>query len=357
VKLPLARRQHDGLGEAWRWLRRREPRLGQRAGAARLGVTEAELVAAQVGEGALRLDARWTELLAGLAAVGEVRASTRNEHAVLEEVGVFAGLTRVGPRADQVGGLRIDLRLDLARWHAGFALDEPAEDGLRRSLQIFDEHGAATHEVSLAEGGSRAEWTALVRRHAGPLQATSEPVTRVERSTELPDGAIDGEGLRAAWAARQGTHELGGLLRRFGVSRAQALRLCPAWAAPVATLAHRRLFEVARDEGLPLVVLVGSRGTTQIHTGAPRRLLLKDGWWNVLDPLWRLRVCEPGIASAWVVRKPTRDGVVRSLELYDERGETIALCFCKPRTAAGEDPAWVGIMELLVQAGPSSAVM
>jgi putative hemin transport protein len=346
----LARRPHHDLGEAWRELCRREPRLGQRAGAAQLGVSEAELVAAHVGEGALRLDRRFGELLAGLAAVGEVRASTRNDHAVIEELGLFTAVARGGPALEQAGGLRIDLRLELGQWHVGFAFDERAEDGVRRSLQIFDEAGASVHKVYLAEGGSRTAWTALVRKHAGPLQATRERVLRLERSSGRSDGAVDLASLREAWAARGATHEVSALLRRFGVSRLQALRLCPAWATPVSTAAHRRLFEVARDEALPLVVVVGSRGTTQIHTGAPRRLVLKDGWWNVLDPLWRLRLCEAGVAQAWVVRKPTRDGLVSSLELFDQHGGTIALCFCRPRATGGEEPAWVAALDGLVRA-------
>ena len=49
---------------------------------------------------------------------------------------------------------------------------------------------------------------------------------------------------------------------------------------------------------------------------------------------------ETAVASAWIVRKPTMDGIVTSLELFDERGNTLALFFGKRKPGTPEDGAW-----------------
>jgi putative hemin transport protein len=46
------------------------------------------------------------------------------------------------------------------------------------------------------------------------------------------------------------------------------------------------------------------------------------------------------IDSAWVVWKPTEDGSVTSLELFDADGELIASLFGKRKPGQQEDEAW-----------------
>jgi putative hemin transport protein len=89
------------------------------------------------------------------------------------------------------------------------------------------------------------------------------------------------------------------------------------------------------------MIFVGNRGCLQVFSGAVDRVERLGPWLNVLDPGFNLHLREDRIVSSWVVAKPTSAGIVRSLELYDDGGDTIALVFRKrdDRTAA-EDPAW-----------------
>ena len=58
------------------------------------------------------------------------------------------------------------------------------------------------------------------------------------------------------------------------------------------------------------MIFVSSRGCIQIHTGEVRKLLPMGPWFNVMDPNFNLHLREDHVASAWVVKKPTTDGVV-----------------------------------------------
>src|SRR5690606_29609177 len=75
--------------EEIRQAREANPKMRERDLAAQLGVSEGDLVAAQVGQGAQRIEPRVNDVLQGLEAVGEVMALTRNESAVHEKIGVY----------------------------------------------------------------------------------------------------------------------------------------------------------------------------------------------------------------------------------------------------------------------------
>lgn len=330
------------LKRKWQQLRQSNPKMRARDAARALGVTEAELVAAECGEAVVRLSADWGTLLAELGALGRVMALTRNEEAVSERKGryhpveIFREPGR--PPMGQVLDEGIDLRLFLSHWHSGFAVS----DGSRRSLQFFDRDGTAIHKVFLTEESDRVAFAELVARYRSedqsPVQAVSPPFTS---PPERSDDEIDVEGLRRAWAQMRDTHEFFRLTRDFGVTRLQALRLAgPDWAQQVPTGSFRRLLQEAAQKRMAIMIFVGNRGVIQIHSGPVENIRIVNHWVNVLDPDFNLHVREDLIASCWIVRKPTADGIVTSMELYNARGEQILLTFSKRKPGQGESAEW-----------------
>jgi putative hemin transport protein len=88
------------------------------------------------------------------------------------------------------------------------------------------------------------------------------------------------------------------------------------------------------------MVFVGNPGMIQIHTGPVANLKTLGEWFNVMDPDFNLHLHQPGVASAWLVRKPTSDGIVTSIELFDAAGENILLLFGKRKPGIPESEAW-----------------
>lgn len=95
------------------------------------------------------------------------------------------------------------------------------------------------------------------------------------------------------------------------------------------------------------MVFVGSPGCLQIHTGPVRTLKATSPGYNVLDPGFRPHLNKERIVQAWVVRKPTTDGVVTSLELLDADGGIIARLFDKRKRGQPERDDWRSILESL----------
>lgn len=342
------------LGDRYRSLLAVTPRLRTRDAAAQLGVSEAELVETQVGETAVRLDTDVASLLHALGSVGRCMALTRNEHAVSEVRGCYGGV-ELGAHAGQVIGERIDLRVFPSRWRHAFAIDEPhpqRSGERRRSIHVFDAAGTAVHKIYLEPAGDTHEWDAIVATRAAALPLALEPAPPPHR--ERPDPQVDVPALLATWDGMTDTHEFFHLLAAHRVTRTQALRLAgPERARRVGRSALAHLLDAVAATRDPIMVFVGNPGCIQIYSGAIERVVRTGPWLNVLDHLFDLHVREDHIASSWVVHKPTRSGVVRSLELFDAAGETIALVFRKRADRdAAEDPAWSELLAALPTEAP-----
>jgi putative hemin transport protein len=328
------------LKTQWQELLESEPQLRIRDAARRLGVSEAELLNTRLGDGVTRLGGDPKELLRELPKLGRVMCLTRNEHAVHERHGEFRQVEFFHGMG-QVVGPDIDLRIFPNAWHFGFAVTDAARKS--SSFQFFDACGTAVHKVFLQPGGSASEFHRLVDKYrAADSEEGLEIRDPAPRAAALPDAEIDVEGFREAWMALLDTHDFFPLLKKFRVGREQALRLAPeGFARSVSTQCVQAVLEGAAASQTPIMVFVGSPGCLQIHTGPVKNIrMLGTEWLNVLDDEFNLHLHMSGVASAWIVRKPTRDGEVTSLELFDSDGENLALFFGRRKPGEAEDPAW-----------------
>ena len=330
------------LKSRWEEYRLLNPKTRIRDAAKDLGVSEAELLATRAGEGVTKLEGDWTELLKALPKLGRVMCLTRNEAAVHERYGEFLQIDFFHGMG-QVVGPDIDLRLFLQHWVSGFAVTDQTPEGERQSLQFFDAQGDAVHKVFLQKESDYGSYGVILNQFRAADQTPHISVAPAPaRRAPLPDAEIDVEGFRAGWLALKDTHGFFPLLQKFRVAREQALRLAPeGFARPLPVDSVRQMLEAAAASAFPIMVFIGSRGCIQIHTGPVQNVkMFGSEWLNVLDDEFNMHLRLPLVASAWAVKKPTSDGIVTSLEIYDADGENIALFFGKRKPGQEEDPAW-----------------
>jgi len=322
--------------------RAENPKARIRNVASGIGISEAELLATRCGTPEVtRLRCEPAAMLTALEGLGPLMALTRNDACVHEKTGVYANPEMNAPH--QMGLFNnddIDLRLFFRSWHLAFFVDE---DG-RQSLQFFDRDGEAVHKVYATKGTDVDAMRALAESYRHEDQSEAQAVTPVAPAVEKPMEELDGAAFLAGWQALEDTHDFFMLLRKHGVSRRQAVRLAgehaPELARQVANDAHRTILTGAAASGLPIMVFVGSRGCVQIHMGPVNRLVEMGPWYNVLDPGFNLHLNETMVAESWVVVKPTVDGVVTALELFDAEGELIAQFFGKRKPGLPELEDW-----------------
>ena len=329
------------VAEKYAALIEKEPKLRARDAAERLGVSEAELLVSGVVGDVVRLRPEFSELFAELESLGEVMALTRNEHAVIEKRGVYHN-TDISGRFGLVLDEEIDLRLFMWTYAHAFAVTKEHVGKPLRSIQFFGGDGTALHKVYLKNKEGLEVYERLVEsyRHdvqEGPLEMR-EPG---EKPAEKPDAEIDVEAFQQDWLGLQDTHDFFGMLRTHGVTRTQALRLAPAGhAGRVDDASVTTILERASETETPIMVFVGSPGCLEIHTGPVKKIVEMGDWINVLDPRFNLHLDRSGVASSWVVKKPTEDGIVTSLELFDAEGATVAMLFGARKPGIPEDTRW-----------------
>lgn len=334
--------------------------------AGRLEMSEGELVAAflgiktipsEVGEmQAVRLLPAWADIIASIESLGEVIALTRNASCVHEKVGIYQHASQEGPVGLVVG--EIDLRLFYQAWAHGFAVREMTQDGLQRSLQFFDKAGVAIHKIHLRAQSSVAQYDALLEQFQSDDQTPGIQALELDKPVaELPDQDIDVAVWRQSWRDMKDTHDFFALLRQFKVTRTQGLRLAhPDFVQALPVTFAKDLLEGAATAGTPLMVFVGNPGMLQIHSGPIHKVMLAQSWLNVMDPRFNLHLQMDSVAQAWLVRKPTDDGIVTSVELFDGNGEAIAMFFGERKPGNPELSAWRSLVsELLARSATIEA--
>lgn len=331
----------SSLRQCWQQLKAAQPGIRQRDAAEQLGVSEVEIVAMQCGDGVRRLAGPWPDLLRDLPSLGKVMTITRNESAVHEKTGSFGNIS-VFQNMGLVLNEQIDLRIFFNHWYTGFAVDEVTRSGQRRSLQFYDADGTAVHKVYLLEESNHATFDDLVARQLHVNQSTEQEVSpRFNPPEEWPEEHIDKEALRERWRMLKDPHDFHTMLQELRVSRVQALRFA---GKDLACRVHRDSFQAALEQAsirqIPVMVFAGSPGVIQIHTGTVHSLKRFGPWYNVLDPGFNLHLREDRIASAWVVRKPSAEGIVTSIEIFDSANRQIAWLFGERKPGRPELESW-----------------
>lgn len=331
-----------GLRQQYEKIKAENPRMRIRNIAQALHVSEAQLVALSIGHGTTVLRPDFQSILKEIICLGKVMALTRNESVVHERKGVYDNVSFEGPVGIVVNP-DIDLRLFMMHWKCAFAVTE----GPRSSIQIFDRYGDAVHKIFLTGESDASAYAELVTRfratdqHEEFLFEAYPPAT-----AEFPDEDIDKEAFHQAWQNLKDTHEFFGLLRAHHLTRLQALRLAPpAFVQKIPNKSTRLMLELAAARQVPIMVFVGNRGCIQIHSGTVHHLMETGPWYNVLDPMFNLHLNEDAIAACYIVRKPSTDGIITALEVYDASGEMIVQFFGARKPGIPELPAWRSLLD------------
>ncbi|KQT18547.1 heme ABC transporter [Chryseobacterium sp. Leaf404] len=326
------------LKEKWESLKAENPHLRIRNAADQLGVSEAALLATNVGEGVTVLKPEFANILTEVERLGKVMALTRNDECVHERKGVYKNGDFSSPHAQLFVNEDIDLRIFQNHWKSAFGVVE----GDRKSLQFFGKDGLALHKIYLTKDSNAEAFDTIVEKFKAEDQNVAlEFETVAPKAEEKADAEIDVEGFQKSWTELKDTHDFFMMTRKFGVSRTQALRLAPeGYARKIDNSKVINVLEEASEKGLPIMIFVGNRGIIQIHTGEVKKTMWHQQWFNVMDPDFNLHLDVTKIAEVWIVKKPTEDGEVTAIEVFNKEGDFIVQFFGKRKPGIPELQEW-----------------
>lgn len=336
------------LTERWNQFKIEFPKKRIRDAAQALGVSEAELLATEVGSGVIKLEGDFSELYKQLPTLGRVMSLTRNDACVLEHKGLFENINVQG-EAHKVGTLigSIEARAFFNFWKFAFAGEVKTAHGAMKNIQFFDASGVAVTKIYLLEeGGNLDAYQKLVDTYRSADQTTVLEVTPEVAPTYVE--AIDDAAFIADWTALKDTHDFFMMLRKYKVNRMRALEI----AGETFTRKSDKsklvpMLEAAAKDGLPIMVFVGSKGNIQIHQDVIKTVRVMDNWLNILDPNFNMHLNMDEITDTWVVKKPTVDGEVTSIECFNKNRELMVQFFGLRKPGKPELTEWKELVSSL----------
>lgn len=334
--------------------RRANPKMRERDLATQLGISEAQFLEAFVGEHVERIEPDLDVFFPMLSEAGVVMALSRNPSAVHEKTGPYEKYS-AGKHASVVLGKDIDLRIFPKHWRHGYHVTKSMDDGSAlQSFQFFDARGNAVHKVFTRDATDLAKWKLIRDRlrkdDAGPAFKPALPASQTEKPTHEAMSA-----LREIWATMEDTHQFQAMLRKTGISRHDAIRLVGEdFAQRLSDDAAELLFEQLSEQEVSIMAFVRNAGILQIHSGPVRNIKKMGPWINVLDSGFHLHLRMDHFAAIWLIRKPTSNGDIYSIEIFDENDEQVILINGDRR--GGDVCEDVARWDALVQSLPRAAM-
>jgi putative hemin transport protein len=332
--------KQNRISSQWISFRKEHPQVRIRDAAPQLQTTEAQILASFAGSSVLVLNKEFQDLLRRLPELGYVMALTRNESCVHERKGVFEEIALHGRHVGVVTGPDIDLRIFFQHWAFALAVFSDEEAGFKDSLQVFDQQGVAVLKIFLQEQSDRGAFEKIVRDFSAEIQSSELAILPAPAPPVYNDEGVDLTSFRTDWSELKDTHDFFPMLKRHNVSRLHAVRIAGDYTKQVSNDTVKLLLQQASADDWEIMIFVANHGNIQIHTGPVKKILVIPGWINVMDPSFNLHLKLPDIHETWMVRKPTVDGWVHSLELFDGKGGMIVQFFGKRKPGMPENHLW-----------------
>lgn len=329
-----------------------EPKIRNRDLAGRLNISEAELLSLSTEKNVTRLSGSWSDLLISLKEMGYVMALTRNEACVHERKGIYDNINFYGGTHNMGVAVNsdIDLRFFMNEWHYGMAVEMTRGNSKLYSFQFFNKKGEAVHKVFSTPKSDIEVYHKLVKLYTAsdqsPIIDVDESVS--ERPVMTPDNEIDIESFQSAWKGLKDTHDFFGMLKKYKLNRLQGLRLAPeGFTERVENESIKTALELAAEQATSIMCFVHSPGCIQIHTGPVKNLKMYGEWFNIMDAKFNLHLDMSAVSETWIVKKPTEDGIVTSLELFDKNGDLLVYFFGARKPGKPELESWRNIIKTI----------
>jgi len=288
------------------------------------------------------LDDRFPVLLQRLSELGNLTEVTHNGSALLEKHHVSGSLYSQN-ELTLAPTEAIQLRICYAQWKYGYALEELDDAGhtAHHSFQFFDHHGSMIHKIMLNKGKDTESFQQLLRDHAACHQRMPEHDAIAGENAGIGLSKIDINALRADWAHVQNHEDFIERQKTFDRHRLRKLRMAgKAFAYQVANDSARVILQRMTEFGTAIMTQVGNAGIVQAYCGKIKNIRSKDARLKIMNHGFRMLLREDDIDSIWVAKKPTTDGIVTSLEIFNRQGLQIASFLSKKRNGEPEPREW-----------------
>tara|TARA_B100000780_G_scaffold273828_1_gene237924 strand:+ start:1194 stop:2228 length:1035 start_codon:yes stop_codon:yes gene_type:complete len=338
------------LKQRWDKLKQNQPELRIRDAAKILNVSEAALLITGINQNVIRLKTPWDRLLKRFSELGNVMSLTRNEGCVLEHKGSFQEIRILKGNSHFMGTVigSIETRVFFHYW--GFAFAHEGEKN-RKSIQIFDKYGDAITKIYLQPKSNKKAYNQIIDDFRDPEQ--SAHLDLINPENKKYNRKINKKEFLNNWSKLKDTHDFFNLINKYKLARHYSFELANnVYTFQTSLESVEIILNRAAQIQLPIMIFVANRGNLQIHQGLVKKIvpltLKGKKWINILDQNFNLHLLSNLIATAWIVKKPTADGIVTSVEFFDANKNLIVQFFGLRKPGKPELKAWTNLTNDLI---------
>ena len=136
--------------------------------------------------------------------------------------------------------------------------------------------------------------------------------------------AIDA--MRVDWALLKDTHQFQQMLKKHRMARLTAIQCVgPNYSRRIAKTGVLQVLDAVASADIPIMVFLRNQGILQIHSGPISNIVKSGPWLNIADDRFQLHLNAEHVDSTWIVRKPTKNGDIWSMEIFDRSGNQLLL--------------------------------
>lgn len=320
-----------------------------REAAKHLKISECELMLSHPGATYLGNEAR--PVVLRLKELGWVECIVRNDLAVHEKTGIYENVSMTKAMGIALNVGELDLRIFARHWQHVVAIKDTSRESASYSIQFFDEYGEAIQKIFLRDDSKVSAWEDLVKTFSSEEKPEKflPAITETKPAHQLDENEL--AAFQQRWLELKDVHHFSGILETFSLSRLDAYRQAPeSHTFEVTNAAFEQVFQAAKQEQIKIMIFVANRGIAQIQSGQVHHIKRMHGYLNILDKKeenFCLHLLDEAIAHAWVVRRPTRDGIVTCLEGMDKNGKTVITVFGLRQEGEAEQTRWQEIIKTL----------
>ena len=336
----MSNTQTLSLEERYSEVKANNPKLRIKDYADLLGVTELELLASNLHDKSVKLKETPVDIYKRLPELGKVMILARNDSAVHERKGAYNNV-QVHGTMGLILGEDIDLRVMFDDWKYVYNVEKEHNGKMLRSIQFFNKYGKAAQKVYLTDDSNVDAYSNIISEYK--TEDTNIPVVEPgQKPKNYNDpSTIDFDAALKEWDTLTDTHNFQSIVDKYKVKRYELVKRAPEHLAyRVHNDAVIDILHSAAEKQVPIMVFVANDDIVQIHTGEVKNIKLIENWTNILDENFNMHLRNDLISESYVVFKPTSDGTVTSLELYDMDGELAITFFGKRKPGIPELEEW-----------------
>lgn len=330
------------INEKWKQLKSFQPELSTGSVAEKLKISEAELFYAGKGDEIKLLNSEFEKQLNEIAKFPDLNLIVKNKACVNSIKTAFKVTNDETENSIRLKSAEMDLEIPLRVLKYGFAFNSADE----KSIQYFDKYGFSVFKIRLKKESLENETDDFIKTFENKSETFDFEIEAypAEHQTDLTADEL--KAFQSDWKNLDEPEEFNQILKKYNISQLNALHHAPEdyFATKIRNRKVANILEEAIVAGTKLKFSVENHKTGLTYKCASERGSWHGEWFNVFGKTAQFSLDTSKIIESFIVRKPSRSGIISSISCFDGNNAQIFEVYCNREDDEPEPNEWRALL-------------